>query len=194
MDPAHSAPPLSDEDWGRVFVEAKLLARKVLPGHDADDVVTEGITRVLEGDAPWDPESGRTLAQHVVGVGYNARRNAERKARRRSSDAFVVRFAETYEESGAHTTEDAMAEAEEREHKKQLFERLVADCAGDAEALALLECEKMGIHQASEQAAHAGLDIGAVRNARKRIARRARALLPALAAQAQPGDDGGAQP
>ena len=53
---AKRAEPLADVDWDTLFARASKVARSVVAEQDIDDVVTEGITRLYEGCAAYDPE------------------------------------------------------------------------------------------------------------------------------------------
>jgi hypothetical protein len=172
-------PPRSLEgvDWGAVYVRAISIARQSVRPGDVDDLVTEGVRRVLDGAAPWDESRKRTLADHVVAVGYNAMREEWRKRKQPRDERFIVRFSVTVEEESQRTPEDSAADAEERERRARLFARLLVLCAADAEASAVLECEQLGVHEPAEQVTRAGLSIDAVRNARKRIKRHVQELI-----------------
>src|SRR5258708_5952189 len=69
-------------DWGRVYAEALEIAHGFSP-RGAEDLVQEGMTLVLEGTAPYDEASGKTLAEHLVEVALTAARNRARVERRR---------------------------------------------------------------------------------------------------------------
>jgi hypothetical protein len=127
---------------------------------------------VLGGQALWDPSRGRPLSAYVVDVGYNALREQWRKASRPHDPAFVSKFLASLEPAAANP-EDVVLEAELNHRNERLFGRLQVAFAGDRDADAVIECEAMGIHEPAAQAARTGLGIDAVRNARKRIKRRA---------------------
>ncbi len=166
-------------DWGLVWKQAVVIARKFVPEQDVDDLVTEGMKLVIEGSAPWDASGKRPLAGHVVQVGYNALRNEKRRVARRQEEGFVARLGETYEEQAQVTPEAVVSEAEQRERKARLLEQLAHECADHPDSRAVLECERAGVHEPAAQAARTGLGIEAVRNARKVIKRRALALVQA---------------
>jgi hypothetical protein len=166
-------------DWGGVYVQALSLARLSVRPQDVTDLVGEGMKRVMGGEAPWEEARNRTLPEHVVAVGYNAMREQWRKASQPRDAAVASKLRVAVEEDAKWTPEDSVAEAEHIQRKAHLFERLVEACAGDPEALAVLEHEQLGVHEPAEQARRAGLTIEAIRNARKRIKRRALELVDA---------------
>jgi hypothetical protein len=168
-----AADPLAGVDWAQVYLRALIIARTRFREQDIDDVVGEGVKRVLEGKAPWDEAKGRTLAEHVVQIGANARRVEVRKSGRRTSEGFLEQLGSKLAEREPPDPEEHALSADRR---AKLFRGLVADFAGDPEALAVLECEERRIDQAAEQAVATGLGIEAVRNARKRLKRRIEAL------------------
>jgi hypothetical protein len=171
MDSYDSRNPLDGVDWGNVYAQAVVVVLRFVPSQDAEDVVMEGMKRVIEGSSPWNPDGGRSLVAHVVAVGLNERRNVRRKAQRRNEPEFVEAVAYESEAGRPGSPEEEAADGEERERKARLYGKLVALCAGDAGALAVLECEQAGICEPVEQVRE-GLDIEGVRNARKRIKRR----------------------
>ena len=167
--------PLDEVDWGSVYAQAVVVALRFVRSQDAEDVVMEGMKRVIDGSSAWDAEGKRTLVGHVVAVGLNEQRNERRKAQRRNEGDFVEAFAYESEADRPGTPEEQAVEGEERERKARRFGKLVALCAGDADALWVLECEQAGISGSAEQVRE-GLDIEGVRNARKRIKRRVEML------------------
>jgi hypothetical protein len=156
--------PLEGVDWGDVYAKAVAIALTCVPRQDAEDVVMAGVTKVLDGSDPWDPAGKSTLASHVVAAGRRERESELRKTRRHEHHRAVEAFAEG-------------AEAEERDEKARRYGRLVALCADDTDALAVLECLERGIDEPADQVTEAGLTLDAVRNARKRIKRRAETLV-----------------
>lgn len=167
--------PLEGIDWGDVYASAVRLALTCVPRQDAEDVVMAGVTKVIDGSAPWDSAGKDTLASHVVAVGCRERRVELRKAHRREKLGAVEAFAQGAE--SAWTPEDEVSEAEERAEKGRRYGRLVALCVDDADALAVLECLEQDIDEPAGQVTATGLTLDAVRNARKRIKRRAETLL-----------------
>lgn len=166
--------PLEDVDWVRVHARALLEARAYVPAQEVDDVVQEGMRRVLEGIAPWDPAGGRSLPAHLVVVGANARRVDVRKAQRRTSGTFEVEVATQLEDAAPPDPEQASAAADA---KAKAFRELESTLEGDDDALAVVRCEEREVSQPAEQARLTGLGIDAVRNARKRVKRAVLAFL-----------------
>ncbi|MGH7440108.1 MAG: hypothetical protein ACRENE_30830, partial [Polyangiaceae bacterium] len=68
--------------------------------------------------------------------------------------------------------EHMLAEAELREQKAELLRRLTAECAGDPDALAVIDCALLAIEQPEEQARVTGVSYADVRSAIKRVTRR----------------------
>jgi DNA-directed RNA polymerase specialized sigma24 family protein len=154
-------------EWGRVFAEAIVLARKVNK-RDADEIVHEGLALLFAGRAPPDPDGTETLAEHLVSVGRSALRNRRRVDRRRSHPRVVGKLVRAFDHPPS-TPEDDLSEAQERARR---FERLLVDFASDAEAREIILLEQEGVHDALTQAGQSGMTIEVVRNARKRIKRR----------------------
>jgi DNA-directed RNA polymerase specialized sigma24 family protein len=154
-------------DWGQVFAEALEIAHAMRVG-DAEDVVQEGMTRVLDGTAPFDPAGELTLAAHLVSVAVTARRNAQRIERlrvRRGTKAKLIQ----------HLDEEPPT-PEELTHERRLgeraFEALLAECADDEDVRTLVNLARdEDVDVAQGQADALGWDIGRVRNARKRMDR-----------------------
>jgi hypothetical protein len=109
-DPPPRGDPLDGVDWGDVYARALTIARPFVREQDLDDVVTEGITRVLRGQSPWDARSGRSLAEHVVRVGRDAIRSQYRKVKRRASEDFRVEAGRALEPTAAATPEESLSE------------------------------------------------------------------------------------
>jgi hypothetical protein len=168
---------LEGVDWGDVYAKAVAIALTCVPRQDAEDVVMAGVTKVLDGSDPWDPAGKSTLASHVVAVGRRERESELRKARRREHHGAVEAFAEDADADRPWTPEEHVSEAEERDEKARRYGRLVALCGGDPDALAVLECLEQGIDEPADQVTETGLTLDAVRNARKRIKRRAETLV-----------------
>ena len=168
--------PLAGVDWGRTFAEAVAIALKVMSEADADDVATAGVEKVIDGSAPWDPAGGKTLAGHVVAVGYNVLRNERRKVRRRMNGDFVAKVSIAIDEGLPLSPEEAAADREERARR---YAKLLAASAGDPDALAVREAEREGILGSDAQMKKCGLDEAAWTNARKNIGRRLKDILAA---------------
>jgi hypothetical protein len=150
-------------DWGRVFAEAVLLAQGFRP-RDAEDVVTLGVTLLLEGAAPFDPSGTETLAQHVVEAGLKATRNRERTERRQRRPAMAAKL-QHYLDEEPPTPEEL---AEERIRKARRLEELRAATADDPEVRALVDLIEQGVHEPADQARQLGWKTEAMRKARKR--------------------------
>jgi hypothetical protein len=157
-------------DWGRVFAEAVLLAQVVRP-RDAEDIVTEGMTLLLDGTAPFDAAGTETLAQHLVEAGLRAWRNRERTERRRRRPDKVAKLVQ-YLDEAPPTPEELN---EERDTKARAFEELRAETADDPEVHAIVELIGQGVHEPAIQAQRLGWGIEVVRKARKRLTRRVKA-------------------
>ncbi len=153
-------------DWGRVFAEALDIALEMKVSN-AEDVVSEGVTMVIEGTEPFDPSGEETLAAHVVAVAVakrNTQANVDRRRRRRGQKAKLVH----YLDEAPPTPEELL---EERARGDQAFESLLAACDGDPEVRELVLLSRKDVDEAAEQAETLGWDIGRVRNARKRMTR-----------------------
>jgi DNA-directed RNA polymerase specialized sigma24 family protein len=166
--------PLADVNWVDVHRRALIAAAAYVPEQDIDDVVNEGMARVLEGSAPWDPTTGQTLPDHIVRIGANARRVEVRKLDRRASGPFVAEVGDAIAASAPPDPETSAVEADRR---ARLFHRILTHFAGDPDALEVVRCEDREIILPAEQALASGLSIEAVRNARKRIKRALETLL-----------------
>jgi hypothetical protein len=173
-------PDRGDIDWGRVFVEAVTIAVECTTSVvDAEELVMEGMQLVLQRKAPWDPATSKheTLAEHLVAVGYNAVRNQRRKWGRHRKPEIVSKIVHALEARRTRTPEQDALVAEEVERKKRLFEKLLSQTETDdpdVHAVALLEQQE--VDEPAEQAQELGWDIGRLRNARKRLKRRAHEL------------------
>jgi DNA-directed RNA polymerase specialized sigma24 family protein len=162
-------------DWPRVYAEAVAIALTFAPV-SAREIVHEGVTRYLEGQAPWAAGGERTLAEHLVVVGHKAHRDAKKRERRRWSPKMVGMLVAMFGGSSPSPEEELVA-AEEKQRKTLLFEKLVRELqAHDPEAHRIVLLEQEGVDQPLEQAERLGIDIETVRNARKRITRRVLAL------------------
>jgi hypothetical protein len=166
----------NDVDWGEVYAAALAIALECVPKQDAEDVVMDGVRKVIEGSAPYDRAGGKSLPEHVVAVGFNERRNRRRKIFRRMRRAFVNRFIQTFDEKLPATPEEELSAAEHLEEKARLFEALLEACRDDADEVALLECLQKGIEKPRDQQEETGFAIDRIHNARRRIKRRALAL------------------
>ena len=175
MSSGDSRNALEGVDWGDVYARAVAVALTCARRQDAEDMVLEGMRRVIEGKCPWDPAGKRTLVMHIVSVGSGEQRNERRKALRRAKPEFVEALAQATG-NARWTPEDEVSEREGQEHTARMFGELVALSSGDPDALAVLECARSGIDEAAEQVTECGLSIDAIRNARKRVKRRAEML------------------
>jgi hypothetical protein len=154
-------------DWGRVFAEALEIAQG-FAARDAEDLVQQGMTLLLEGTAPFDPAGEVTLAAHVVRVGLDALRHRERSERRRRRPQTIAKL--------THWLDGEPPTPEELNHARHLgeraFEMVLAACDGDAEVRALVELARdEDVDEAADQADRLKWPIAQVRNARKRMAR-----------------------
>jgi len=158
-------------DWGRAFAEAVAIAATKRP-RDAEDIAQQGLTQLLEGQAPFDPDAGATLAEHIVAAGLHDLKSRERTERKRRRPDRVAKLTHLMDVEPP-TPEELN---EEHEEQARAFEELKAECADDPEVHALVLLEHEGIDEASEQAERLKWDIEVVRNARKRMSRRVMAL------------------
>ena len=154
-------------DWGQVYAEAIEVAHAMRLG-DAEEIVQQGMERVLDGRAPFDPAGELTLAAHLVSVAVTAwreERRTERRRVRRGQKATLIQ----------HMDEEPPP-PEELTHERRLgeraFEALLEECAGDPDARELVTlAREEDVDDAQGQADALGWDIGRVRNARKRMDR-----------------------
>jgi len=154
-------------DWGQVFAEALEVAHSMRVG-DAEEVVQQGMTMVLDGSAPFDPSGELTLAAHLVSVAFAARRHEQRMERqrvRRGTKARVIQYLDV-----------APPTPEELTHERRLgeraFEALLGECDGDPDVRALVMlAREEDVDDAQGQADALGWEIERVRNARKRMDR-----------------------
>lgn len=153
-------------DWGRTYVEALEIARR-FSAREAEDLVQQGMTLVIEGKAPFDPDGGKTLAAHLVEVALAEARNRARIARlrkRRGQDAKLEQW-----------MDEAPPTPEELSHEKRLeertFEAVLAACAEDDDVRELAKLAREDCDEPAEQAERLGWRIERVRNARRRLAR-----------------------
>jgi hypothetical protein len=154
-------------DWGRVYVEALRLARELkwVSEVEADEIVQQGTTLVLEGVEPFDPDGGATLADHVVQVGKAARDIQRRVERRRRSPKKLAKL-EHYTDVPPPTPEEL---SDAREEGDDAFEMLLASTEGSADLQALVALMRRDIDDPADQAAELGWKIGKVYNTRKRL-------------------------
>jgi hypothetical protein len=163
-------------DWRRVYAEAVALALKFAP-LSAKEIVHEGVTRYLSGEAPWAPGGQGTLAAHLVAVGRKVHEKQKRIERRRRSPKMVNMLVAWFENRASATPEAAFIEAEDKRDKERLFEELVRELQSeDHEALRVVRLVQEGVDQPREQAERLGMDAETLRNAHKRITRRVLAL------------------
>jgi DNA-directed RNA polymerase specialized sigma24 family protein len=161
-------------DWGRAMAEAVAIALNYAP-RDAEELVHNAIVLVLEGTAPWDAGSTTSLAQHLVEVGLKARRNRRRSERRRRRPGVLGKLIAMFDKPPL-TPEEELGKAHEKQKKARLFEGLIAELADDPDARRIALLEQEGVHEAQDQVDASGMSIENVRNARKRVSRRAAAL------------------
>jgi DNA-directed RNA polymerase specialized sigma24 family protein len=166
---AARAEPLADVDWRDVFARAAALARSFVREQDIDDVVTEGITRLYEGTAAYDPEVDGELAMRVVEVGRDAIRGEQRRVQLRTSGNFAAGVALALHGAALPGPEQALSEAELREQKAEILRQVRADCEGDAGATAVIDCALRAIERREDQARVTGLSYEDVRSAVKRV-------------------------
>jgi DNA-directed RNA polymerase specialized sigma24 family protein len=176
---AEQAEPLADVDWGDVFAQAVALAisSEFVRKRYIDDLVTEGITRLYEGSATYDPEVDGELAMRVLVVGKQALRAAAKRQHRRASPGFEAGVQYEARLDAPPGPEESLGEAELDEERADLLRRLTADCAGDDDALAVVDCALRAIERPEDQARVTGLSYGNVRSAVKRVKRRLQRLL-----------------
>jgi hypothetical protein len=155
-------------DWGQVFAEALEIAHAMRVGDDAEDIVQQGMTMVLDGTAPFDASGELTLAAHIVSAAFTARRNARRVDRRREKRGQNAKLV-VHVDVPPPTPEEL---THERRLGERAFDALLAECTDDEDvrALAMLAREE-DVDEAQGQADALGWDIGRVRNARKRMDR-----------------------
>ncbi|HEY1695695.1 MAG TPA: hypothetical protein VGG39_26185 [Polyangiaceae bacterium] len=153
-------------DWGRTFAEALEIALD-LKIRNAEDVVSEGVTMVIDGTAPFDPSGDVTLAAHVVAVADGKRRNQARVDRRRKGRGQNAKLVQFLDEAPP-TPEELL---EERAMGDRAFEALLAACEGDLEVRELVLLSRKDVDEAADQAETLGWKIERVRNARKRMTR-----------------------
>jgi hypothetical protein len=153
-------------DWGRIFAEALEIALGT-GSREAEDVVQQGMTLVLDGSAPFDASGKLTLAAHVVAAGLAARRNKERVERLRRRPKVVAKLTH-WLDVGPPTPEEL---SDERQRGDAAFEAVLAACAGDAEVRELVLLSRQDVDEPSDQAERLGWGIERVRNARKRMSR-----------------------
>ena len=139
--PLPAPDPLADVNWVDVHRRALIAAAAYVPEQDIDDVVNEGMARVLEGTAPWDGTTGQTLPDHIVRIGANARRVEVRKLDRRASGPFV---AEVSDAAAASAPPDPETSAIEAERKARLFRRIMTHFAGDPDAIEVAAVRREG--------------------------------------------------
>jgi hypothetical protein len=160
-------------DWGAVFAQALDVATQLWSARVSEEIVSSGIERVFAGDAPWDPSGKRTLAGHVVAVGFNTLRNQRRSAQRRRRADFVAGATQAYEERALPRPDEALEDKAERADR---FAELWKRCEGFPDARAILEAEKLGVRGQKEQTAHCKLTEHAWTIARKHIGRVLKAI------------------
>ena len=174
---AERAEPLADVDWSTLFALASALARSFVREQDVEDVVTEGITRLYEGSATYDPGTDGELAMRVLMVGRDAIRGQHRKMQLRTSGRFAAGVGLALHSAAQPGPEQAFSEAEVREQKAEILRQLTADCAGDAGATAVIDCALHAIERPEDQARETGLSYEDVRLAILRVNTKLRKLL-----------------
>jgi hypothetical protein len=153
-------------EWGRVYVEALALTRTLKVSEaEADEVVQLGVTLVIEGEKPFDPGGGATLADHVVQVG-KAARNKQRRVERRRRDPERLAKLEHYTDVPPATPEQL---TDAREEGDDAFAMLLASIEGNADLEALVALMRRDIDDAKTQAAELGWKMDKVYNTRRRL-------------------------
>jgi hypothetical protein len=153
-------------DWGRIYAEALEIALS-FTSREEDEVVQQGMTLVIDGTAPFDPDGTTTLAAHVVSVGLAARRNRERTERRRRRPKVVGKLTHWLDVEPP-TPEELVGE---RARGERAFEATLAASEGDADVRALVLLAREGVDEPADQAAKLSWPVERVYNARKRVAR-----------------------
>jgi hypothetical protein len=153
-------------DWGRVYVEALEIAHG-LSRRNAEDLVQQGMTLVLEGTAPFDPDAGKTIAEHLVEVALTEARNRERIVRLRLRRGTMARL--------QHWMDAAPPTPEELNHTHKLgdaaYAALLTECEDDPDVRELVRLSREDVDEPADQAEQLKWDIERVRNARKRMNR-----------------------
>ncbi len=127
--------------------------------------------------SPWDPDRDPDLAYHLIGR-VNGALAIERKKERLREHPTVVSAIEDRFQRPPPTPEAALVHHETREHGARLWRALCASFEADGDALGrkVLDQYADGNEDAAGQAHALRVDVRDVYDARRRIARRARAL------------------
>ncbi|HEX8792931.1 MAG TPA: hypothetical protein VF765_18425 [Polyangiaceae bacterium] len=153
-------------DWGRTYVEALEIARR-FSVREAEDLVQQGMTLVIEGQAPFDPDGGKTLAAHLVEVALAESRDRARIARLRKRRGQEAKL--------EHWMDEPPPTPEELNHEKRReerrFEAVLEACGDDDDVRELVKLAREDCDEPAEQAERLGWRIERVRNARRRLAR-----------------------
>jgi hypothetical protein len=170
-------------DWGRVYAEALAIALGFSP-RGAEDLVQLGMTLVLEGTAPFDPDGGMTLAEHLVDVALTAERNRARSERRRQNPKQTAKL-QHWMDLEPPTPEELN---DERALGDAAYAATLAECADDPDVRALVDLAREDVDEAADQQAALGWDIERVRNARKRMNRMLGRVAEAMKAWKEKGE------
>lgn len=155
-------------DWGRAFAEAVAIASRQRP-REAEDIVQQGMTALLEGGAPFDPDGEETLPEHLVTVGLREKRNRERTERRRRRPNVQAKMQQWFDDDRPPSPEEL---SEEMERRRRALDALRDACKDNPDAREIVRLEGEGENEPAKQAQVLKWPIERVRNARKRVARR----------------------
>jgi hypothetical protein len=181
LDPAYV-----EDVYVQVLRYAAYRARSKERGRDlAHDVILQALDPApAKGDlalAPWDRDKNPDLAGYLMGQidGAIAR---ERRAERLRRSPEVVASVEAKLYSAPPTPEQLVERRESHDLRTRLWDELRGDFAAEGDEAARLAIRVMdeyesGATEANEQAQVLGVDIQDVYLARRRIQRRAEALL-----------------
>ena len=153
-------------DWGRVYAEALAIAHDFSP-RNAEDLVQEGMELVLDGTAPYDPEGGKTIAEHLVEVALTASRNRARVERRRQTKKATAKLQHWLD--AEPPTPEELSHA--RARSDAAYAALLRECADDPDVRELVRLSHEDVDEPADQADRLKWDIERVRNARKRMTR-----------------------
>src|SRR5690349_7070681 len=119
---------MSNDDWGDAIAEAVAIALPFAP-QDAEELVQNAAVRVLEGEAPWNPQE-KSLALHLAEIGLEARSKRRRTERRRRRPLMMAKLVAFFQRD-VPTPQELYYE---KRRKVERYRALEKDLSDDPEA------------------------------------------------------------